>query len=128
MIRTPAVHRHLSFHPLEWGCKPDLQKVPPRTERARIFPTIGLFWKVCGRDPAEAGLWHRWTLLTAYTPIKVPAATRRLTDLAFPWPEQPAHARQRDGVCWILRASCLRRIAKYCYPPRLFFDAEGSNT
>jgi hypothetical protein len=53
VIRTPAVHRHLSFNPLEWGCKPELQKVPPRTERARISLQSGYSGKFAVATPLK---------------------------------------------------------------------------
>jgi hypothetical protein len=36
------------------GCKPKPQKIPPRIERARIFPTKGLFGKVSGGNPRRS--------------------------------------------------------------------------
>jgi hypothetical protein len=36
------------------GCKPEPQKIPPRIEKAGIFPTKELFGKVRGRSPRQS--------------------------------------------------------------------------
>ena len=58
-ITRPLRHNGIPYKGINvviWGCKLKPPKFPPRIERARTFPTKGIFGKVGGRDPRQSGL------------------------------------------------------------------------